>query len=170
MALGLPSLHNVEHVLPYLSRLLASIQTLPDTSLLVVTHNGAGLRVVGAQALVQGLSVVVAALNQRLARDVVLHVLLGRVEGTVVRASGGWVDETAGDALDEKAVVNLQLNGVLESLFALLEHGVEAFGLRDGTGEAVKDEARGSQLVQNSMLRRGQLGCVHTLPGTPCCW
>lgn len=95
---------------------------------------------VGTETLLEGVGVVVAALDERLAGNVVLHVLLGRVEGCVVGSAGGGVDETAGDAGDEEAVVNLELDGVLELTLALLEHGVEALGLGDGTGEAVKDE------------------------------
>jgi len=102
VTLALPSLHNLQHVLPHLSRLLAGIQALPDAGLLVVMHNRRGLLVIDSQALLQGLGVVVGALDKGLAGDVVLHGLLGRVEGAVVRAARGRVDEAAGDTLDEE--------------------------------------------------------------------
>ena len=93
------------------------------------------------QALLQGVGVVVAALDERLARRVVRHGLLGGVEDGVVGAARGRVDEAAGDAGDEEGVVDLELDGVLELLGAGVEHGVEVLGLGDGAGEAVEDEA-----------------------------
>lgn len=44
---------------------------------LVVVRNGVGLLVVGLKALAQGIGVVIRALDQRLACDVVGHGLLG---------------------------------------------------------------------------------------------
>ena len=58
--------------------------------------------------------------------------------------------EPAGDARDQQLVVDLQLDGVLQLLPPLVEHGVELLGLRYGAGEAVEDEAgdeRGARLV-----------------------
>lgn len=140
MALG-AFLHNLQHALPHLARLLASVEATPDTILLVVTNDRGGLGVVGTKTLLEGVGVVVGALNQGLTGDVVLHIHLGRVEGTVVATAGGGVDETTGDALDEERVVDLKFYGMLEGLVALLKHGVKALGLGNGTREAVEDEA-----------------------------
>ena len=138
--LGL-ALDDVEHVLPDLAGLLAGVDALPDAGLLVVVDNGGGLLVVGAEALLQGVGVVVGALDEGLAGDVVLHVLLGGVEGGVVGSARGRVDEAAGDAGDEEGVVDLELDDVAELALLLLEHGVEAFSLGNGAGEAVEDES-----------------------------
>ena len=83
MALALV-VDNAQNRLPDLARLLAGINTLPDTILLVVTDDRSGLSVVGTEALLESFSVVIGTLNKGLAGDVVLHVLLGRVEGPVV--------------------------------------------------------------------------------------
>lgn len=77
-------LENTEKTLPDLAGFLASVDAAPDTSLLVVVDNRGGLGMVGGQSLLQGCGVVVGALNQGLAGDVVLHVLLGRVEDLVI--------------------------------------------------------------------------------------
>lgn len=77
-------MENTEEALPHLARLLAGINTPPDAGLLVVVSNRGGLGVVCHQTFVQGVDVVVGALDQRLASDVVLHVLIGRVEDLVV--------------------------------------------------------------------------------------
>jgi len=148
LALGVEDL---EHVLPDLAGLLGGIETLPDTGLLVVADDGSRLGVVGSKALLEGLRVVVGALDKGLASDVILHVLLGRVEGAVVGASGSGVDEAAGNAGDEQGVVDLQLDSVLKLLVARLEHSIESLSLGDCTGEAVEDEA--VRLVRRLALR-----------------
>lgn len=75
---------DLEHRLPHLTRFLAGVEAAPDTCLLVVADDGLGLLVVGDEALLQSVGVVVASLDERLASDIVLHVVLGRVEGGVV--------------------------------------------------------------------------------------
>lgn len=161
---------NLKQALPHLARLLARINGLPDARLLVVRHDGGGLAVVSGEALLEGLGVVVGALYQGLAGDVVLHVALGRVEDLVVRAAGGGVHEAAGDARDEEVVVDLQLDGVLEGLLRRREHLVELFGLGDGAGEAVQDEAVGvleSSLCVSGGVPGGKL--LHTRSCTRRC-
>ena len=146
---------NLEHVLPYLAGLLAGVNALPDASLAVVVDDGGGLLVVGGETLLEGVGVVVAALDKGLAGDVVLHVLLRGVEGAVVGAAGGRVDQTASDTGDEERVVNLQLNSMLERLLALLEHGVETLGLGDGSGETVKDETAREAVSDGDLRQAG---------------
>lgn len=75
---------NTEKALPHLTRLLAGIDSPPDAGLLVVLTNRGGLVVVRNQALLEGIGIVVGALNKRLASDIVLHGVLGRVEDLVV--------------------------------------------------------------------------------------
>lgn len=96
---------------------------------------------VGDEALAQGRSVVVGALNQRLSGNVVLHGVLGGVEDAVVGAARGRVHQTAGDAGDKERVIDLKLDGVVEVLAAGLEHRIEAVGLGNSAGETVEDEA-----------------------------
>lgn len=140
-SLGLVAVKDGEQALPDLAGLLGGVNGLPDARLLVVVDHRGGLLVVGLEALLESVGIVVGALDQWLARDVVGHLLLGRVELDVVAAARGGVDQTAGDARYEELVVNLELDGVLEGLVALAEHLVETLGLGDGAGETVKDEA-----------------------------
>lgn len=140
-------LENTEQRLPHASWLLGGINAGPDACLLVVTNDWCGLLVVGNKTLLEGLGVVVGALNQRLTGDIVLHVGLWWVEDLVVRASGGWVNQATGDASDKERVVDLELDGVLEWGLLCGKHRVEALGLDDGTWEAVEDETRMRKLV-----------------------
>ena len=116
------------------------IDTLPDARALVVSDDRRRLGLVGSEPLLEGLWSVVAALHEWLARHIVCHVLLGRVEGGVVGAAGRWVDEAAGDTRDKEGVVDLKLNGVLKLLVLLLEHVVETLSLYHGARETVEDE------------------------------
>lgn len=139
-ALGL-GIKDVEQALPDLTGVLAGVDALPDAGLLVVVDYRGGLGVVGHEALLERISVVVGPLDQGLARNVIRHVLLGRVEGAVVAATRGRVHQAARDAGDEQGVVDLKLNGVLQLLLFLGEHLVESLGLGHGAGEAIEDEA-----------------------------
>lgn len=95
---------------------------------------------VGHQTLLEGVGVVVRTLDQRLASDVVLHVLLRRVEDLVVRAARGRVDQTTSNTVDQQLVVNLELNGIAKRRLALGKHRVQTLGLGNGSGKAVQNE------------------------------
>ena len=132
---------NLEQALPDLAGFLAGVNRLPDTSLLVVANDRCGLSVICDKALLEGFRVVVGALNERLAGDIVDHVALGRVEDLVVRTARGGVNETASDTRDEERVVDLELDCVLQGLLGGFEHAVELLGLDDCSWETVKNEA-----------------------------
>lgn len=140
-------LENTEQALPHLARLLAGVDTPPDTGLLVVVDHRGGLGVVGTQTLLEGIGVVVRALDQRLASHIVLHVALGRVEDLVIRAAGGRVDQTASDASHQERVVDLQLNGALELLLTGEKHVVQTLGLGNSAGETIQNESTSRLLV-----------------------
>lgn len=133
-------LEDTQQALPDLARLLASVNTAPNASLLVVIADGRRLSVVSSQTLGEGLGIVVRALDQRLAGNVVLHVRLGRVKNLVVRAAGSRVDQTTSNTSDKQSVVNLQFHGMLELLLAGREHVVKALSLRNRPGETIQDE------------------------------
>lgn len=85
----------------------------------------------------------------------------------MVGSAGSRVDKSAGDTGDKETVIDLKLDSVLEVTFPLLEHGIEAFGLGDGAGEAIENKAVASKV---SVTPIGQeLNQVLTRPGTPCC-
>jgi len=134
-------LKDVQHALPDLAGLLRGVDLLPDAGVAVVVNDGAGLLVVGTKTLAESALVVVGALDERLAGDVVDHVGLRGVEDLVVRAAGSGVHETASDAGDKELVGDLELDGVLERLRLGLEHAVELDGLGDSAREAIEDEA-----------------------------
>ena len=136
-------LEDVEHALPDLARLLRGVDLLPDAGVAVVVDDRAGLLVVGTETLAESALVVVGALDERLAGDIVDHGGLRGVEDLVVRAAGGGVHETASDTGDEKLVGDLELDGVLERLGLCLEHAVELDSLGNGARETVEDEAGG---------------------------
>jgi len=73
-----------EKALPHLARFLAGINTSPNASVLVIITDGGGLCVVGRETLLQGLSIVIRTLDQGLAGDIILHLILGGIEDLVV--------------------------------------------------------------------------------------
>lgn len=153
LGLVLVAVEDGQQALPNLAGLLAGVDGLPDARLLVVAHDRGSLLVVGGEALLEGFGIVVGPLDQGLARDVVGHGLLWRVEGQVVAPARGRVHQPARDARHQQGVVDLQLHSVLKLLVALPQHLIEALGLRHGTGEAVEDESgRGEGRVSNKRL------------------
>lgn len=78
------AVENLKQALPDLAGLLAGIDWLPNTGLLVVVDNRCGLGVICRKALLKCIGVVVRALDERLASDIVGHFGLGRVEDLVV--------------------------------------------------------------------------------------
>ena len=104
------------------------------------------------ETLAERLLVVVRALHERLARHVVRHGLLRRVEELVVAAATGRVDEAARDAADQELVGDLQLDDVVKLLLALAEHLVELLGLRRRAREAIEDEALLARAVRLKLV------------------
>jgi hypothetical protein len=51
------------------------------------------------------------------------------------------VDQSASNTGNEQRVVDLELDGVLELLVALCEHGIETLSLGDSSGETIENEA-----------------------------
>lgn len=120
---------------------LSGINLGPDTLLLVVVDNGDGLLVVGHKALLEGLGVVVGALDKGLASDVVLHGDLGGSKLPMVRAARGNVDQASSDAGHQQVVVNGQLDNGIQVLLLVLQHGVELLSLDNGAGESIENES-----------------------------
>lgn len=126
---------------PNLLGVLCSINTTPNAGFLVVADDGGSLSMVSDQSPFEGLGVIIRTLDQKFAGDIVLHCLFGGVENLVVRSAGSRMDETAGDTVNEEFIVNLELDGVLQGGFAVLQHGVKTLGLGNGTGETVQNES-----------------------------
>lgn len=133
-------LKDSKNALPDLARLLASINSAPDTGLLVVSNNRRGLSVVSGQSLLQCLGVVIRALDKRLPSDVVGHLLLRWVEDFVVGSSRARVDQSARYPRNKKTVINLEFDGMLQRLLAFAKHVIQSFSLSNCTREPVKDE------------------------------
>jgi hypothetical protein len=63
-----------------------------NTSLLVVLYYGSCHVVVTSQSLFEGFCIVVAALNEGVARNIILHWDFGRMVGKMVSTTGGRMD------------------------------------------------------------------------------
>jgi hypothetical protein len=131
---------DLEQALPNLTGFLARVDRLPDAGLLVVPNDRCGLGVICDEALLKGLGVVVGALDEGLASDIVDHVALGRIEDLVVRAARCGVNETTSDARYEERVVDLELDGVLERLLGGFKHAIKLLCLNDCSWETVENE------------------------------
>lgn len=131
---------DTKYALPYSTRVLACINTRPNTCLLVVCDYWTRLIVVCTQSLLEDLCIIVGSLDQRFARNIVLHRLLGRVEYFMVGSAGCGMNESTSDSLNEQLIINLQFDGVLQRLFRLLQHVVETFCLSDCSWEAIENE------------------------------
>lgn len=64
----------------------------------------------------------------------------GRRTFLVVTPTARGVDQSTSDSGDQQGVGDLELDSVVDGLFAFGKHGVELGSLGDGTGETVKDE------------------------------
>ena len=103
------------------------------------------------QTLLQHLRGIVLALDQRLARHIVLALNLGRVEHHVVGAARGGVHSAARDALHELAVGHIEGQHGVDLHTVLGEHLVQLevrrkggnhhLSLRNGSGETVQNES-----------------------------
>ena len=72
------------------------------------------------------------------------------------------MDETTCNARDKETVIDLELYGMLESLFLVEEHAVEAFGLCNCPGEAIKYESGREKDI--SPCKDSRLGFVFNHP------
>lgn len=77
-------LEDIEHGLPDLAGLLAGVNAGPDAGLLVVTGDGSSLLVVSSKTLLESIGVIVGTVDEGLASDIILHLLLGRAEDGVI--------------------------------------------------------------------------------------
>lgn len=103
----------------------------------VVGNKRARLLVERLQARDQRLGRVVLAPHQGFSSHIVAHGRLGGRELLVVAAPARRVDQAPRDALDQNAVVDLEVQDGVEVFSFLLEEGVEGFRLLDRAGEAV---------------------------------
>ena len=75
----------------------------------------------------------------------------------MIGAPGSWVYEAACYAGYEKAIVDLEFDGVLEFLRFRFQHLVELLSLWDSAGESIKDKSRRKMWMLEEMYlkRRG---------------
>lgn len=62
------------------------------------------------------------------------------LELSVVTSPTCDVDEPSSNARDEQLVVDLELDNMVELFFSISEHAIQLLGLRDSSGETVKNE------------------------------
>lgn len=118
---------------------------------LVVLQHGRGLVVELLQAGAQLLLGVIAALDERLAGDIVFACHLGRAEEQVVGAATGGVNQATGDSLDKQLVVDVQVDHLVDADVLLLQKAVQNLSLVDGSGKPIKDETLGALRALNSL-------------------
>lgn len=106
----------------------------------VVVQHWSGLLVELVQTGLQLLSGIVTTLHQRLASNVILALILGRVEVDIVGASGGSVDQATSDTLDQEIIVDAQVDHLVNGNTLLGQHGVQKLGLCHSSGETIQDE------------------------------
>lgn len=99
---------------------LGSVDDSVETFLGVVLSERRRLLVIGVEAFLERIDVVVGAALERLSSHVVDHGHFGRVELFVVGAAARLMDETSCDASDEEIVVDLELNYGVEFLVSML--------------------------------------------------
>lgn len=119
--------------------------------LLVEVDQRLGLRMVDRQAVTHGLFLVVLALDQLFAGNVVLAGDLRRVVLGVVHAAGGRMHATTGDTRHDLLVVDGDLDHMVDGHAGVLQR----FGLRDGPREAVEQEALGAIGLGDAFLDQG---------------
>ena len=90
-----------------------SLNRLHQSLLTVVVDDRSGLVVILVQTLLEDLGVVILSLDQRLASDIVLTLLLRGVEHDVVGATASGVHSSAGNTLDQLLIGHIEgKNGV----------------------------------------------------------
>mmetsp|Transcript_33674 Transcript_33674/g.72842 ORF Transcript_33674/g.72842 Transcript_33674/m.72842 type:complete len:317 (-) Transcript_33674:76-1026(-) len=107
----------------------------------VVLDDGSSLGVESRQAGLDGLGVVILSLDQGLAREVVQSRRLGRRELLVVGPAAARVDPATRHTLNQELIGDLEAEDLVDLDASGGEHLVELLRLRDGSWEAVEDEA-----------------------------
>jgi hypothetical protein len=108
-------------VFPDVGRRLGRIDDAQNAALLIVAEERRRHRMVGLKARLERVGVVVVAVHERLASDVVLAGHLGRRKLDVIRATARLVNQTASDAAHQQRVVDAQLDDRVEFLFLRLK-------------------------------------------------
>src|SRR5499427_10517234 len=106
----------------------------------VIVDKRFGLRVVDGEALLNRLFLVVVALDQGLARDVVAVGNLRRVEFDVIGPSRGDVHAPTAHALDDRGIWDVDLEYIVDGYSRILQ-GVR---MRQGARKAVEQVAPGA--------------------------
>src|SRR5882672_6371398 len=134
----------------------------------IIVDQRPGLLLVDLQALSHRFLLVVLALHQGLARQIVLARHFRGIEGQVIVAPGGRMHAAAAQAPDDLLVIDLDLEHKIE-VDARCAHGV---GLRDGARKAVEQVAVPAIHVLQTVLHQAdddlvgdQLSRVHHLLG-----
>lgn len=98
------------NVFPDVVGRLGRIDDAQNAALLIVAEEWRGHRMVRMQARLERVGVVVVAVHERLASDVVFARHLWRRKLDVIRATTGLVNQAASDTAHEKSVVDAKLN------------------------------------------------------------
>lgn len=123
--LGVALVQDSLDLLPNAIHISSSIEGGQDVLLAVISHERGRVLSVRVESLAQCRFVVVAALHEGLASEVVLASHVRGLEVDVVRATRGHVDQAASDALHQQLFVDLELQRAIELGVLALQHDVE---------------------------------------------
>ena len=132
---------DVAQLLENLLDVAAAIDAVLLALRLVIVDQRRGLCLVDAQAIGDGVFVVVGAVVQSAATDVAQAVHFRWRGVGVVHLSAAAAGATPGDALDQQVEIHVDEDRGLQGAAQLVEHGVEGLGLGDVAWEAVENEA-----------------------------
>lgn len=124
------------------------------SALVVLKHRG-GLGVELLESRAQFVLRVVAALDERLARDIINHLYLRRVEVDVVGAARGRVDDAASDASDEQVVRDNEVDDAIDG-FLGAQQLVQDACLRGRPRKAIEDEAVAALIAEHRVEIRDE--------------
>ena len=93
---------------------LYGVNVVQDSLFSIKVTEGVGLSVISNESLADDILLVVASLDERLARHVVLHGDLGRVEDLVVGASALRVDQAPTDSFHHGFIVDFEFDDAIE--------------------------------------------------------
>jgi len=110
---------------PDFGRLERGVQFYQDSLSPVVSDYRLGVFVEGRQPLAQGLLVVVAALNQRIAGFIIYVRDFRRLEFDMIRATTCRMDASTRDTAHQQVVIKDEVKHAVEVLAILFEHLVE---------------------------------------------
>jgi hypothetical protein len=116
---------------------LVAVEFVKEASLLVVIEKGGSLLVVVLKSHLEGLRIVVFALDKLAAATIADSVLGWLSIHKVIGSAALWADPTLGDTVDEDFVRHRDIDGKVDGTADFRTELGKSFRLRDGAWEAI---------------------------------